>query len=340
MTGISREPNRPPRPGRSDETCNASAPRAPAHRGEEAAMDEGTGGRPVGRFPYFEERTSVEVVNARMGPGVDPRLREVMAVVVKHLHAAVKEIEPTHEEWLAAIRFLTDVGHTCTDWRQEFILLSDTLGVSMLVDAINHRRPSGATENTILGPFHVPDAPRYPHGADIRLDGKGEPMVVRGRVVDTGGNPVPGALIDVWQTNEDGFYDVQQKGVQPDWNLRGVFTTDEAGGYWFRSAKPRHYPIPDDGPVGRMLGSLGRHPNRAAHVHFIVTAPGYDPVITHIFTPDCRYLGEDAVFGVKESLVADFRKVEDPAQAERLGVVAPFWAVDWDFTLAARTTSA
>ena len=136
------------------------------------------------------------------------------------------------------------------------------------------------------------------------------------------------------------YYDVQQKGVQPDWNLRGVFTADEAGGYWFRSAKPRHYPIPDDGPVGRMLGSLGRHPNRAAHVHFIVTAPGYDPVITHIFTPDCRYLGEDAVFGVKESLVADFRKVEDPAQAERLGVAAPFWAVDWDFTLAARTTSA
>ena len=157
-------------------------------------MDEGTGGRPVGRFPYFEERTSVEVVNARMGPGVDPRLREVMAVVVKHLHAAVKEIEPTHEEWLAAIRFLTDVGHMCTDWRQEFILLSDTLGVSMLVAAINHRRPSGATENTILGPFYVPDAPRYPHGADIRLDGKGEPMVVRGRVVDTGGNPVPGTL--------------------------------------------------------------------------------------------------------------------------------------------------
>ena len=143
--------------------------------------DAGEAGR-SGNTPISRRRTSVEVVNARMGPDVDPRLREIMAVVVKHLHAAVKEIEPTHEEWLAAIRFLTETGHTCTDWRQEFILLSDTLGVSMLVDAINHRRPSGATENTILGPFYVPDAPRYQHGANICLDGKGEPMVVRGRV--------------------------------------------------------------------------------------------------------------------------------------------------------------
>lgn len=299
-------------------------------------MDEVTSGRPAGRFPYFEERASVEAVNARMGPGIDPRLREVMAVVVKHLHAAVKEIEPTHDEWRAAIDFLTAIGHMCTEWRQEFILLSDTLGVSMLVDAINHRRPSGATENTILGPFYVPQAPRYPAGTNICLDGKGEPMVVRGRVIDTGGNPVPGALLDVWQTNDDGFYDVQQKGVQPDWNLRGVFTTDEAGGYRFRSVKPRYYPIPDDGPVGKMLAALGRHPNRAAHIHFIVTAPGYDPVITHIFTPDCRYLSEDAVFGVKESLIADFERVEDAEQATALGFTGSFWSVTWDFTLAAK----
>ena len=149
-----------------------------------------------------------------------------MTAVVKHLHAAVKEIEPTHDEWLAAIKFLTDTGHMCTDWRQEFILLSDTLGVSMLVDTINHRRPSGATENTILGPFYVPDAPRYEHGANICLDGKGEPLLVRGprpRHRRQARSPAP--LLDVWQTNEDGFYDVQQKGVQPDFNLRGVFTS-------------------------------------------------------------------------------------------------------------------
>lgn len=286
------------------------------------------------KYPYFTEEASVEVVNARMGPEADPRLRDVMGTIVKHLHAAVKEIEPTHEEWLAAIKFLTDVGQKCTDWRQEYILLSDILGVSMLVDSINHRRPSGATENTILGPFYVPEAPRYDPGTNICLDGKGEPLVVRGRVLDTEGKPVVGALVDVWQTNDDGFYDVQQKGVQPDWNLRGVFTTDEAGGYWYRSSKPRFYPIPDDGPVGKLLGALGRHPNRAAHIHFIVSADGYDPVITHIFSPDCEYLDQDAVFGVKDSLIAEFERVGDPEQAQALGFKEPFWSVNWDFVLA------
>ena len=230
--------------------------------------------RQAQKYPYFEEDTSADVVNARMGPDISPRLRQVMTAVVKHLHNAVKEIEPTHDEWLAAIKFLTDTGHMCTEWRQEFILLSDVLGVSMLVDSINHRRPSGATENTILGPFYVPDAPRYEHGANVCLDGKGEPMLVQGRVLDTKGKPIDGALLDMWQTNEDGFYDVQQKGVQPDFNLRGVFTSGPDGAYWFRSVKPRFYPIPNDGPVGKMLDALGRHPNRAAHIHFIVTAPG------------------------------------------------------------------
>jgi hydroxyquinol 1,2-dioxygenase len=285
-------------------------------------------------LPYFEEEASAEVVNARMGPDIDPRFREVMTVVVKHLHAAVKEIEPTHEEWLAAIRFLTDTGHMCTQWRQEFILLSDVLGVSMLVDAINHRRPSGATPNTILGPFYVGGAPRYENGADICLDGKGEPMLVRGTVRDTAGQPIAGAQVEVWQTNDDGFYDVQQKGVQPDWNLRGIFRSDARGSYWFRSVKPRHYPIPADGPVGRMLGYLGRHPNRAAHMHFIVTAPGYEPLITHIFTPDCPYLPEDAVFGVKQELVADIRRVDDAEKASEAGLASPYWSVEWAFTMA------
>jgi len=283
---------------------------------------------------YFDEQHSEDVVNARMGQGVDPRTREIMTAVVKHLHAAVKEIEPTHEEWLKAIEFLTAVGHMCTEWRQEFILLSDTLGVSMLVDAMNHRRPNGATENTILGPFYVPDAPHYPAGTNICLDGKGEPLVVRGTVCDITGKPVEGALVDVWQTNNDGYYDVQQKGVQPDWNLRGVFTCAQDGSYWFRSVKPRYYPIPHDGPVGKMLRALDRHPNRAAHLHFIVTAPGYQPVITHIFAPNCPYLQEDAVFGVKQSLIADFVKVNDPVQAEALGFNTPFWQVAWNIVLA------
>jgi protocatechuate 3,4-dioxygenase beta subunit len=208
------------------------------------------------------------------------------------------------------------------------------LGVSMLVDAINHRRPSAATPNTILGPFYLPGAPHYPLGTNICLDAKGQPMIVAGKVRGIDGRPVAGARLEVWQTNDDGFYDVQQKGIQPEHNLRGIFTADEAGHYWFQSVKPRHYPIPDDGPVGKLLRRLGRHPNRAAHLHFIVSAPGYVPVITHIFTPDCPYLAEDTVFGVKRELVAEFVQVDDAGQARELGTTAPFWRVDWDFTLA------
>jgi protocatechuate 3,4-dioxygenase beta subunit len=283
---------------------------------------------------YFDEARSADIVNARMNEAADSRLREVMTILVKHLHAAVKEIEPTHEEWFSAIRFLTETGQMCTDWRQEYILLSDVLGVSMLVDAINHRRPSGATPNTILGPFYVADAPKYENGANICLDGKGEPLIVAGRVMDIMGAPVPNATLEVWQTNDDGFYDVQQKGIQPDSNLRGVFAAEADGRYWFKSVKPRHYPIPSDGPVGKLLRAMGRHPNRAAHLHFIVTAPGYEPVITHIFTPDCPYLQEDAVFGVKRDLIAEFERVDDPEAAHKVGFRTPFWSVKWDFTLA------
>jgi hydroxyquinol 1,2-dioxygenase len=292
------------------------------------------------KYPYFSENTSEEVVNSRMASTIDSRLDEIMRVIVKHLHGAVKELQPTQDEWMAAINFLTDVGHMCTDWRQEFILLSDTLGVSMLVDAINHRRPNGATENTILGPFYVPQSPRYELGANICLDDKGKPLLVEGRIIDTSNKPVPRATLDVWQASEDGFYDVQQKGVQPDFNLRGVLTSNSEGRYWFRSVKPRYYPIPDDGPVGRMLAALGRHPYRAAHIHFIITAAGFEPVITHIFAPDCEYLSEDAVFGVKESLVGDFRLVSDQAMMDRYGFAEPFWHVNRDFTLAAENPRA
>ena len=283
---------------------------------------------------YFEVHRSADIVNARVGVHAEPRLRAVMAVVVRHLHEAVKEAGITAEEWRAAIQFLTDTGHKCSDWRQEFILLSDVLGVSMLVDALNHTRPEGSTENTVLGPFHVAEAPRYPLGANISLDGKGEPLLVKGRVTGTLGDPVRGAILDVWQANADGFYDVQQQGVQPDWNLRGVFETNANGEYWFRTAKPRWYPIPDDGPVGKLLASLRRHPNRAAHLHFIVKAAGYDTLITHLFDPDCRFLHEDAVFGVKHSLIADFIRVNDPGQAVSVGLPNPFWSVTWDFVLA------
>jgi hydroxyquinol 1,2-dioxygenase len=289
------------------------------------------------KYPYFEEETSDDVVIARMGEDVTPRTREVMSAVIRHLHAAVKEIRPSHEEWLQAIQFLTRTGQMCNDWRQEFILLSDTIGVTMLVDAINNDHGSEATENTILGPFYVENPPQRENGANICLDGKGEPLIVRGRVLDTHGNPIAGATVDAWQTNDDGFYDVQQKDVQPDMNLRGIFTSDKDGSYWFRSVKPRFYPIPGDGPVGEMLAAMGRGINRAAHIHFIVKAPGYETVITHVFPPDCPYLEVDAVFGVKESLVGDFKHNTNLNTAAEAGFDGPFWSVDWDFRLAKAT---
>ncbi len=283
---------------------------------------------------YFTEENSAEVVISRNANAKNERLAEVLASIVTHLHAVVKEVEPTQEEWFKAIMFLTETGHKCDDWRQEFILLSDVLGVSMLVDAINNRKPSGASESTVLGPFHVPDAPERPMGSNICLDGKGDKMLVKGRILGIDGNPIAGAKIDVWQTNDDGFYDVQQKGIQPDFNLRGVFRTGEDGSYWFWGAKPRFYPIPDDGPVGKLLGQLGRHPFRPAHLHYIVEASGFEPLVTHIFDPDDDYIHSDAVFGVKEALMAKFEKVEDANRIAAEGVEGPFYEVVHDFVLA------
>lgn len=286
---------------------------------------------------YFTEENSAEVVISRNANAKNERLAEVMAVVTKHLHAAVKEIEPTQEEWFEAIQFLTKVGHACNDWRQEFILLSDSLGVSMLVDAINNRKPSGASESTVLGPFHVEDAPELPMGADICLDQKGEPMLVKGRITGTDDQPIANAKIDVWQANDEGFYDVQQKGLQPDFNLRGVFRTGADGTYHFKGVKPKYYPIPDDGPVGQMLTQLGRHPYRPAHLHYILEADGFDTLITHIFDPDDPYIHSDAVFGVKESLLAKFDLIEDPARISAAGFDRPYYEVVHDFVLAPKS---
>jgi len=283
---------------------------------------------------YFTEDNSAEVVTGRNRNAGDVRLRDVMEVITRKLHEAVKEIEPTQEEWFRAIQFLTATGHKCDNWRQEYILLSDVLGVSMLVDAINSRRPTGASENTVLGPFHVGDAPEYPMGTNICLDRKGEDLVVRGRVTDVAGTPLDNVKIDVWQANDEGFYDVQQKGIQPDFNLRGVFRTGPDGTYWFRAVRPKHYAIPDDGPVGDLLARLGRHPFRPAHLHYIVSKEGYDPLTTHIFDPDDEYLHSDAVFGVKESLIAEFNLVEDPARAQAVGFDGPYWDVEFNFVLA------
>jgi catechol 1,2-dioxygenase len=280
----------------------------------------------------FNEDTATAAVLDRMSGCEDPRLKEIMTSVVTHLHAVIREVEPTPEEWMAAIRFLTATGQICDDKRQEFILLSDTLGVSMLVDAINHRKPSGATESTVLGPFHVAGAPARAMGDTISLDGKGDPAWVSGRVVDLEGNPIEGALLDVWQTSSDGAYDIQDP-EQPEMNLRGLFTTGPDGRFFFRTVKPSSYPIPTDGPVGRMLLALGRHPMRPAHIHVIVGAPGFEPVTTHLFVGGDPYLDSDAVFGVKDSLVVPFVEIDDSAKAKELGLGNPFFVAEHDVAL-------
>ena len=273
----------------------------------------------------FNEASSAQTVNARHGGCNNPRLVEVMSALVRHLHDFAKEVHLTQGEWELAIDFLTRTGQMCSDHRQEFILLSDTLGFSMLVDAINNRRPAGATENTVFGPFHVDGVPIMAMGTNICLDGKGEACLFEGRVLDLAGAPIAGARVDVWSDNAEGFYDVQQPGIQPPGNNRGVFVTGGDGRYSFVGIKPVCYPIPDDGPVGQMLGALGRHPYRPAHMHYLITAPGFQKLVTHTFVGDDAYLTSDAVFGVKASLIAPFEQVTGGAT---------LWRSPFDFVLA------
>lgn len=276
------------------------------------------------KIEYFTEDGSVAAVNARMSNDAPDRLRILMQSLVTHLHAFIKDVEPSQDEWGTAIDFLTRTGQICDHNRQEYILLSDILGVSMLVDAINNRRPTGATENTVLGPFHVDDAPRYPMGTNITQQGGRETCLFEGIVCDLDGAPIDGAQIDVWSDSEDGFYDVQQPDVQPRHNNRGVFTTGPDGRYWFKGIKPVSYPIPDDGTVGQLLARMGRHPNRPAHMHFIVSADGFDRLTTHTFVDGDPYLTSDAVFGVKATLITEFEPLIDADTK---------WRSTYDFTL-------
>jgi hydroxyquinol 1,2-dioxygenase len=272
----------------------------------------------------FTEETATGAVVASFEQTPDPRLRAVLASLVRHLHGFVREVEPTFEEWERAIAFLTATGQRCDDQRQEFILLSDVLGVTMLVDAINHRAASEATESTVLGPFHMIASPERQLGDTIDLVGTGEPCVVTGQVLSLDGSPLAGARVDVWQADDHGFYDVQRPDAQPPGNGRGLFACDGDGRFWFRTVTPSAYPIPTDGPVGGLLTATGRHPYRPAHIHLIVAADGHLPVTTHVFVAGSPYLDSDAVFAVKQSLVRDFAVVDDPAEAARHGVEAPF----------------
>ena len=245
----------------------------------------------------------------------DDRLRFLLEELVRHLHGYVTETGLTVDEWAAAVDFLTRAGQTCTAHRQELILLSDTLGVSMLVDLLDHTGAPGTTESTVLGPFYVPDAPERPLGSSIvEVAGPGRPARIAGRVLSSDGLPVAGALLDVWQNAANGRYAVEDPD-QPDTNLRGRFHTDSGGNFSFWTLRPTDYTVPDDGPVGALLRAAARHPWRPAHVHLIVSAPGYRTVTTHWFDDESAYLDSDAVFGVKDSLICHF----EPHPASQTG---------------------
>ena len=279
-----------------------------------------------------EDTVTAEAVGS-LGGTHDPRLRTLLTSLIHHLHAFARETRLTQREWETAVEFLTSTGQTCTDTRQEFILLSDVLGLSMLVETINGHSDPGSTESTVLGPFHMTESPVRALGADIDLVGGGEPCVVSGVVRAADGTPLPGAVLDVWQADPRGFYDVQQPDVQPPGNGRGLFTADTAGRFWFRPCVPSAYPIPTDGPGGALLKATGRHPYRPAHIHFIVSAEGHQPVTTHIFVAGGDYLDSDAVFAVKESLVKDFAPTDDPSLAAEFGVPNPFRHARFDLVL-------
>ena len=276
--------------------------------------------------------TITKDVLARIAKTNDKRLKHVMTSFITHLHDFIREIEPSEVEWMTAIQFLTAVGKKCDDMRQEFILLSDTLGATMLIDAINHRKPKGATESSVLGPFYREGAPEIAQGQMISLTRDGDPCIVRGHVRTPKGAPIKGAVLDIWQTASNGMYEGQDRD-QPAFNLRGKLKTDAAGRYEFRTVVPVCYPIPDDGPVGQLLKATGRHPYRPAHIHFIVSAKGYQPVVTQVFADTDSYIKSDAVFGVKDSLVEHFDKHGSTAEAGRLGLKAPFYTLDYDFGL-------
>ena len=258
------------------------------------------------------EKNLTEVVIQKLDDTDDPRLKQVMSSLIQSLHAFISDIEPTQDEWLEAIKFLTEVGQKCTDKRQEFILMSDTLGASMLIDSINNRKVDDATESSVLGPYYRTSAPELENGDSINMTNERDSLEVHGLVSDQHHNPIKGAILDIWQTAPNGLYDVQDD-KQPDMNLRGKICTDRDGRYFFHTVRPASYPIPTDGPVGTMLSVLGWHPNRPAHIHFIVSAKGYKPVTTQLFIEGDPYLDSDAVFAVKNSLVANFIRPESAA---------------------------
>ena len=283
----------------------------------------------------IDERTITDAVLQSLASTPDARLKQVMTSLVTHLHDFVRDVRLTEAEWQAAIAFLTATGHKCSNTRQEFILLSDTLGVSMLTIALNHAKPAGATEATVFGPFHTGDAPHVEQGADIAHGAPGLPLFVRAVVQGPDGEPVANAEVDVWQADDDGLYDVQRPELGDARRARAVLRSDARGAVRFRSIVPTAYPIPTDGPVGAMLAATARHPWRPAHLHFMIRADGYEPLTTHIFRDGDAYLDSDVVFGVRSSLIGDYVEHAPGIAPDGSVVETAFFTLDQVFALAA-----
>jgi hydroxyquinol 1,2-dioxygenase len=272
---------------------------------------------------------------ARLVDMPENRLKTILVNLVQHLHQFARETKLTEEEWMQGIEFLTATGHKCNETRQEFILLSDTLGLSQLVVAQNHQRSSNATEQTVFGPFHVPGAPTLPpHGADITNGAVGEPCFVSARVLAADGTPLAGATVDCWQADADGFYDVQDtEWAKDNMSLRATFVTDASGDLSMRTVLPKSYPIPTDGTVGQMLEATHRSPMRPAHIHFMVQKPGYDTLVTHIFVEGDEYLDSDVVFGVRSSCVGQYIKHPPGTAPDGTKVNDAFYTMRCDLVL-------
>jgi hydroxyquinol 1,2-dioxygenase len=282
------------------------------------------------------EETLTAAVRQTFDNAGDPRFREVLVALVQHLHDFAREVRLTGDEWFTAMDFLERVGKVSTPTRQEVVLLSDILGLSMLLDKINQHTESSTTDSALLGPFYVEGRPSADNGSDISDSVRGTPMFVTGRVLDEDGHPIAGTKVDTWHSDGEGFYDVQQtEKLHDQFAMRALLTTDDDGRFWYRSITPRYYPVPTDGPCGEILRAANRSPMRPQHVHFWFTANGYQPLITQLFWRDDPYIGHDAVFADQDSLMADFVRHEPGLAPDGTSVDEPFVTLDWAFTLAA-----
>lgn len=283
-------------------------------------------------MPTITKDTLTDAVIGTITDDAEPRFREIMTALIRHMHGFVREVDLSQEEWLAAIEFLYQTGQKTTRKRNEFILLSDTLGVTSLIDLLSGHATEGATESSVLGPFYIEGAPMIDNGGDLIGKNEGDKGVVRGRILSPGGEPIPGALLDVWQNAANGLYSVEDP-AQDDYNLRCRLHADDDGTYQFTTIRPMPYTVPDDGPAGVMLHAMGRHPWRPAHIHFKVSADGHQDLVTELYPDDDQYIDEDAVFGVRDSLSVAFAPNESAEDAKNYGLSAPFFELTYDFVL-------